>query len=320
MLILETPMANRIEPAFEASALSSSALLNLMQGYVKSKACYHSAALENARITNIDQGCGAYEIDLWTLVEHRELRQTYQPYNDELTPDQPAGDKWAYIFQQPATILNQKHTQIQDLEQTRRRIVCSQCTGAGHNVCHSCKGKVGRPCHYCRNKRPPANSTQPRQPCSHCHDSGIIRCTTCNSTGVSNCPRCQARGQVLQWYQLMVEWSTIHSTSYQSNTSLPRKVIRDAPGKQSYWSIDQKWSYSDSFDNVFRNAFNNQTTSHPVKLNELNDDFNKNHLQKLNDNARIVQIKWDIKKLDIFEIECELDGYENKRNPHMGKF
>lgn len=68
------------------------------------------------------------------------------------------------------------------------------------------------------------------------------------------------------------------STTFQSNTSLPQKIIRNAVGKQSYWSIDQKWSYADSFDNFFRGAFDNQNTPYPVRLNELNDDFNKNHL------------------------------------------
>ena len=43
-----------------------------------------------------------------------------------------------------------------------------------------------------------------------------------------------------------------HSTTYQTNTSLPSKVIRKAPGKQSYWSIDQKWSYAEPFDNIFQ--------------------------------------------------------------------
>ena len=118
-------MANRVEPAPGSSAPSASALLNLMKGHVKSKKCYHPTALESARVTNMDQGCGAYEIDLWTLVEYRELRQAHRPYNGEFTPDQPAGDKWAYGFQQPATIVKQKQTEVRDLEQTRRRTVCS---------------------------------------------------------------------------------------------------------------------------------------------------------------------------------------------------
>ena len=57
-----------------------------------------------------------------------------------------------------------------------------------------------------------------------------------------------------------------------------------------------------------------------MKLNEVSEAFNKKHLQKVDENARVVQIKWDIEKLDIFEIEYEVDGYENKRSPHMGEF
>ena len=309
-------MANRIQPAPTASSPSSAALLNLLKGYVKSKACYHPAALENARVTNMDQGCGAYHIDLWTLVEHRVLKQAHRPYNGEITPDQPAGDKWAYTFQQPSTIVKDKHTEVRDLEHTRRRTVCPQCNGMGHGVCYSCKGQVGKPCHYCTN-RPAASSVN--QPCSHCQGSRTIRCTVCNATGVANCPRCRTHGQVLQWYQIVMEWTTNHSTTYQTNTSLPLELVRNTPGKQTCWAIDQKWSYGESFDNYFRNAFENQNTSYPVKLNEISDDFNKNHLLKVNDDARIVQIKWDIKKLDIFEIEYELEGYENKKNRHMGE-
>lgn len=43
--------------------------------------------------------------------------------NGEMTPDQPVGDKWAYPFQQPATIIKQKHNEVRDLEHTRRRTV-----------------------------------------------------------------------------------------------------------------------------------------------------------------------------------------------------
>ena len=309
-------MANKIGPASETLRRSTSAMLNLLKGYVKSKACYHPTALENAKVTNMDQGCRAYHIDLWTLVEYRELTQAYRPYNGEITPNQPVGDKWAYAFQQPSTIIKQKHTEVRDLEHTRRRAVCSQCNGAGRCVCHSCNGQVGRPCHYCKNR--PANSAV-HQPCLHCHGSRIIRCNACNNSGVASCPRCQAHGQLLQWYQVLVEWSTIHSTTYQANTALPPKVIRDAPAKQSYWSIDQKWSYGESFDNHFQNVFKKQNTSYPVKLNEISADFNKNHLLKVDDEARIVRIKWDIKKLDIIEIEYEVKGYENKTNPHLGE-
>ena len=308
-------MANKIEPAPEGSASSALALLKLLEGYVKSKACYHPAALENAKVVNMDQGCGAYQIDLWTLVEHRELKQMHKPYNGEATPGQPPAEKWTYPFPQPPTVLNDKHKEVSDIEPTRQRVVCSRCGGDGRATCHSCKGQVGRPCHYCKNRHGPAH----HQPCTHCHGSHVISCSACRNTGVITCSNCQGHGQLLQWYRVTAEWHTKHSTTYQTNTALPAKVIKKAPGKQSYWSIDQQWSYTEPFDNVFREAFDKQNTPYPVKLIGISEDFNKKHLRKVDDDAQIIQIKWDIKKLDIFEIEYELEGYENKKNPYAGE-
>lgn len=104
-----------------------------------------------------------------------------------------------------------------------------------------------------------------------------------------------------------MEWTTNHSTTYQTNTSLPLELVRNPPGKQTCWAIDQKWSYGESFDNYFRNAFENQNTPCLVKLlDEISDDFNKNHLLKVND-------------LDIFETDGEGEGYENKKNRQVGE-
>ena len=134
-----------------------------------------------------------------------------------------------------------------------------------------------------------------------------------------DCDRCEKQGKLLNWYQLTIQWYVIHSVAYQANTPLPPKLINTAPGKEIYKSFDEKWSNAHSFINDFQNAFANQHTSFPVKLQETADEFNKKHLTKMKKTSQIVQLKLVIQKLNITEVEYEIEELTNKRDANIGK-
>ncbi len=103
-------MANRITPAGETPpppSLSSPSL-DLMKTYVQSKCCYHSSALTNAKVTYVEKERMAYQIDLWTLMEYRQVEKKQRPYKNEPTPHEALHNEWDYNFQQPPTVLNKK--------------------------------------------------------------------------------------------------------------------------------------------------------------------------------------------------------------------
>ncbi|MCC7159989.1 MAG: hypothetical protein IT281_10705 [Ignavibacteria bacterium] len=292
-----------------------------MKTYVQSKACYNSSALTNARVTNVKQGSIAYQIDLWTLMESRSLEKREKPYNGEATPAQTLLNAWDYQFQQQPTLkAHQKETH--DLTQTCSKIVCPDCSGAARSRCPSCQGNGRQPCNYCRIN----SSTQisgeiyDKSVCSYCNDTGVINCSACNSTGIVDCSRCRTRGHILQWYELIIEWFTIHTVSLQSNTALSAEIVYEAPGKQPCWLFDQNWSNAYSFNNYFQSAFAKQRAEFPVKLDKLTKDFTKNHLEKIDNDCLIIRLKCEIQKLDIIEVEYEAEGFTNETDTNMGIF
>ncbi|CAF1161589.1 unnamed protein product, partial [Rotaria sordida] len=323
--VLPTASETIPPPVVSAAAVpppsSPSALLDLMKKYVQSKVCYNSAALTNARVTNVKQGCIAYQIDLSTLVESRSLEKLEKPYNGESTPAQALLNAWDYEFQQPTTLKKyQKDTH--DLIQASSKAVCPECKGATRFQCSSCGGNGRTACHYCSINASTQNSDQmyDRSVCSYCNNTRVTHCSTCNSTGAVDCTRCGTHGYILQWYQLTIEWYTIHSISLQSNTSLPAEIIYKAPGKQSCWQFDQKWSNACSFNNYFQSVFAKQRAEFPVKLDSLTEDFTKNHLEKVQNDGLIIRLKCEIQKLDIIEVEYEAEGFINKTDENMGMF
>lgn len=319
----EIPTSNSKTSAGHSETLSkpikphpSSPFLDLLKTYVASKCCYHSIALTSAQIINVRKGRVAYQIDLWTLRESRWLKKREKPYNGEPAPNKPLLNAWVYQVPPPSTDLKKKQKETRDLSDTFCKSTCPGCNGAGRYRCRSCGGNAGKRCYSCMK-----TDGDPfyHDICRKCNGTGIIRCSNCNSTGIADCSRCNTRGQLLQWYELRLEWYGIHSVSYQSNTPLPPKLICKAPNKESYWSVDQAWSNSNVFDNYFQSTFAKQITEYPVKLDEITKEFNNKHARKLKSNSQIVKLKCEIQKLNITEVEYEAEGYVNKRNENMGK-
>ncbi|CAF0767268.1 unnamed protein product [Adineta steineri] len=313
-------MANKVTPATGKSTSdgSSSPMLDLMKTYVKSKFSYNAKPLTNAKVTNVQQEHYAYQIDIWTLMECRTKKKINQPYNNETIANEGNRNEWDFDFERPAIDAKTKKTEVRNLDQTRWTNICLKCSGFNRYACSSCKGDGGKPCYHCKIKALTDNGLGSKKPCKYCNDSGVIHCLKCKSTGLVECTSCKGCGKILHYYQLSVKWYTIHSVSYLTNTDLPPKIIHKAPDKKNISITDQKWSKTDSIEKYFQTAFASQQKNPPIKLEQLTEDFNKKHVTKAKKNCRIVQMKCEIQKLDVTEVEYEAEGFKNKHDPKMG--
>ncbi|CAF0866942.1 unnamed protein product [Adineta ricciae] len=319
-IVLDIVMANKVAPVPDSklpsftTSKTSSPFLDIMRTYVQSKMCYHPSALTNANVTNINNKAVAYQIDLWTLVDRRSAKQRERPYNAENTPREPLKNLWSYDFGHPKTVLKKKLKLTYDLMQTSWKTICPKCDGHGRYDCWSCDGRGLKHCTNC-----PTNysTTYYTATCSSCHGSRLKKCSSCGGSGRIDCSRCSKRGILLHWYELKIVWYTIHSVSYQSNTPLPPKKIKKAPGKENSFTVDVIWSQTTSFDQYFQSKLATPLNS-LVKIDQLTRDFNKKHLKKMKKDRRMIGLKCEIQRLGVTEVEYEIEGFTNKRDVNMG--
>lgn len=315
-------MTNRVEPTTEVPSApkESSPFLDLLKSHVNSKLCYNSSALDKAKVGKVDKSQVAYQIDLWTLVETRELKRLQKPYQNEPVPGQPVQQAWSYDFRSPATVLSGKKKEVHNLLDTHTVTVCSECNGVGRHTCPSCQGACAKPCTNCSMEvLPNTDKILYRKTCSFCKGSALEQCTTCDTIGYVNCKRCDKRGKIRHWYELTIQRYTIHSVSFQSNSQLPPKIIKKSTGKEVYWSNDQEWSKTTPLLEHLKKQLPDQQASFPVKAQEIVEDYDKKHLKNIKENCEISRIKCEVRKLSIAEVEYELDGYVNKKYQNMGK-
>lgn len=329
-------MTNRVTPTTElpqsdlkpsaskelssSDSQTSSPFLDLLKSHVNSKLCYNSSALTKAKVDKVDKSQVAYQVDLWTLIETRELKKLQKPYHNEPAPGQAVQKAWSYDFRSPATVLNRKQKEVHDLLETHSVSTCSECDGVGRHTCPTCQGSCAQACSNCSMEvLPNSDKIYHRKTCLSCKGTGLEQCKTCDTMGYVNCKRCDKRGKILHWYQLTIQRYTIHSVSFQSNSLLPPKIIKKSPGKEVYWSNDQEWSKATSLVEHFQKKLPDQQTTFPVKPQEIAEDYDKKHLKHIKENCEISRIKCEIQKLSIAEVEYKLEGYVNKRYQNMGK-
>jgi len=320
--MLEKIMANKIAPGAEKALPPSetSPWLEIMKTYVKSKSGYQPNALETAKVTHVGQEHFAYQIDLWTLMECRQIKKKQEPYCGETISAVALVNEWDYDFERPETDLKKPQKDVRNLEQTRYTTACSKCNGYGRYLCSSCNGDGGKACYHCK-VRALTDAGLHKKPCSSCKDSRIMHCSSCKSTGLTDCKRCKSSGKILHWYQLVIKWYTIHSVSYQTNTPLPNKLIHKAQGKKPYVLLkDEKWTNNNSFEKFLENSFTKQHPNSPVKPEKIIEEFNEKHSKKTNKNCRIVKVHCEIQTLDITEVEYETEDFKNKNDKNMGEF
>lgn len=316
-------MDNKVAPTTQkAPSVPPSPMMEMMKKYVNSKFGYNARALTDAKVTNVQQERFAYQIDMWTLMECRKMKKMTKPYAGENVPNAANRNEWEFSFDRPPTDFKKTKNDVRNLEETRWTTICAKCSGFCRYMCSSCKGDGGKPCYYCKVNALTAGDLDNKKACSHCNDSNVIQCSTCKSTGMIDCKRCKGCGKLLHWYQMKIKWYSIHSVSYQTNTKIPPKMIpkliRQVPGKKDFWSYDQKWAKTDTFDKYFQNAFVKQHPNSQIKIEQLTEDFNKKHFKKAKKSCRIVQFKCEIQKIGITEVEYEAKDFTNKEDKEAG--
>ncbi|CAF2080475.1 unnamed protein product [Rotaria magnacalcarata] len=306
-------MGNKIEPTKTDNCVPATSILDLMKIYVDSKLCYHSDPMKTAEF--IDQHDRfAYQIDLWTLIDKRKFKKCERPYNGEPSPNENLRGLFDYEYELPDTVLKRSKHEYHNLEQTRQKTACFSCGGEGIKTCRSCDGQGHSRCWLCSGTGN-GGTTSDNVPisCLFCSGKGYTDCSKCGKTGKIHCRHCGACGYLLIWWKLEINWFTIHSVSYQTNTPMPPRKILKAPTKEDYLIYNEKWSYFDTFHGQFEADFAKQSNRlYPVKVDELAKEFNKKHLNITRKDRRIAKLKWNIQILKIAEVVYELEGYTNE--------
>jgi hypothetical protein len=317
VFILDIVMSDEIPSAPTDASVPSSTLMDLMKIYVDSKLCYHSDPMKAAQFIRTHDRF-AYQIDLWTLIDKRKFKRCEKPYNGEPIPSEKRLGLFDYKFTLPDTELKKSEKKICTLEQTRWKAECSDCNGEGRKVCKSCKGEGRQDCPIC--VKAGFTDNEGRLPCLICGGKRYTNCSICNATGKVKCERCGTLGILLFWWQIQIEWSTIHSVSSQTNTPMTPRDIRNAPNKKPYLHYDEKWSNIDTFHAQFEAYFAKQENpQYPIKLDELSQEFHKKHFKKSKKDRRIAKVKWDIKIINITEVVYDIKGYTNRHMNNLSK-
>jgi hypothetical protein len=242
-------------------------------------------------------------------MERRWVEWKTKPYQDEPVPNRPVGHVFDdHKFDMPPTVIEGKQTTTRDLPNCQMAKQCDTCKGAGNYKCSVCVGKGRCNCTRCFHRGYHGNGSI----CTTCHGTGTTRCQTCQERGVINCERCGTKGKLLVWPTINVEWNTVYSVDFAQNTFLPFKKVPKAGGKQNFYNGDETWhksknlaSYSDLYPQISQQS--------PVQFQGiLNEQYVKNHLNKMRDDMNIAKLKCKIDRIAIDEIDYKVPGYVNK--------
>jgi len=266
--------------------------------YIQSKCCYNSAPLDQA-IVVVKKNRNAFQVDMWTLMEHRSIEWKTRPYRGESVPGIHIDNvfNWKdFPFDTPSTAIPKKRTRSHTLTDTQHKIMCSSCNGQGKQHCSSCNGtgNVAR--------------AQGTLRCSHCHGKGNV-----------NCDKCATSGYLLSWAIMTMTWHTLHSIGIYQNTFLPEKIIRKIPGKPTFYENDMEWT-NDIFLLNYGNLYRIITEKSSLDFGQgIQQQYQNCHFAKLTNSMLIRKLKCLIRKVDIIETNYKLDGYVNKSERNRGK-
>jgi hypothetical protein len=266
--------------------------------YVKNKWCYDSAILDTAVVGEGIERM-AFQVDIWSLMEHRSISQRQRPYNGESAP----GKRYKNIFdltdsdiQTPSTIIKGERTKSYPLKETQTKQKCRFCNTEGKQQCSSCNGRGI----IIKNN----NTNQ----CSHCRGRGLINCNQCNSAAY-----------LLVYDEVKVTWHTIHSVDYYQNTFLPTNMIQKMPDKPIFYDGSCEWTndiFLTSFGELYRVIGDS-----PVHFEKgIQQQYQDKHFIKLEPSSVIRRLKCLIRYIEIRETDYKLDGHINETERNKGKY
>ena len=279
-------------PTLQQSENGTNELMHF-RNYVNRKACYHPAAVEEARITERKKKI-AFQIKIWTLLEKRQVEWYDKPDDGKPVAGEDVGDLFdkKYKYDAPETELKQTEPFTDSLNNTRKKEVCPSCAGKGVKACYLCSGtgkRFGRDC------------------------------LACKGQGSPSCTRCSKTGYIIRWARMKIEWRTVDSVDYHQNTFLPNKYFeRDTKKKTVFKGDDecQNHSLEDTFRNLLPEVAKIPGLDFSAFIKKM---FEENHIQKVEKSTMIRRIKCLIQTIDVTEISYQSGTLTN---PHSdeGKY
>jgi hypothetical protein len=268
--------------------------------YAKSKLCYNAAILDQATAVERTERI-AFQVDMWSLMEHRSVEEHTKPYDDfESVPGQDIGNlfDWDdFPFEPPSTIIEGQRSKSHPLSKTQRKVACPLCDAEGKQQCSSCNG---------RGQILANNKTSQ---CSRCRGKGKIKCT-----------KCAGSGYLLSYYEMKITWETIHSIGWYQNSFLPDKIIQRMPNKDTFFDANLHWT-NDIFLTSYGNLFQTILQESPVKFEKnVQQQYQDGHFAKLKDATVMRRLKCLIRYVNISQTDYQLDGYVNKEERNKGKY
>jgi hypothetical protein len=266
--------------------------------YVNSKFCYNSSILDTAIVLERTP-CMAFQVDIWTLMEHRSVEQRSKPYRGESVPGKTVGNIFDWkgsLFEPPSTILQNKRVKLQPLTETQQKVKCPSCNTKGKQLCSSCGG-LGI---VVKNQK-------------------INHCSLCHGTGEISCSRCASTAYLLTYDEMKLTWHTLHSVSYYQNSFLPEKLIRQMPNKPIFFDDNRDWT-NDIFLTSYGDLFQFLGEHSPFHFEKgIQQQYQDEHFIKLKESTAIRRLKCLIRCINIQETDYKLEGYLNKTERKKSK-
>lgn len=266
------------------------------KNYIRSKSCYNAAILDKAVPTKRTPRV-AFQIDIWSLMEHRSIEQRVKPYRGETTPGKRSANPFDWKdpqFEPSSTIVEGYRTKSFPLEQTQQKVKCTSCDADGKQLCSLCNGRG-----------------------QVYKNNNISQCSRCSGRGYTSCSRCAGTAYLLVYDQLNIKWNTEHSTQFYQDTFLPEKTIRKTPNKPTFYERDVDWMndiFLTSYDDLYE-----EIAKSPVRFEKgIQQQYQDFHFIKLKDSTVIRRLKILIRYIDVEEIEYQLDGFTNDTERHKG--
>lgn len=267
-----------------------------LRRHVNDSFCYHSAALADASFVKQEKKEN-YRIDIYTLIEERELKWKEKIYEGEGCSAESVA-LFQDSFDIPSTKTESKLKASVDLSRSFNKIQCPDCGGTGNKRCTACFGT------------------------GHGVVSGNNNvCLVCSGSGFVTCGRCKHVGSVLIYANLNITWYTIHSDLYLQNTELPERRFKSAGLREVFYDRDEGWAKENAF-NTFAPSSNLkqliEKSSAAKFWNDIEKQYLEKHLSKVTESMKMQRVQIYIEKLTILEVDYSLGSYVNERKNRKG--
>ncbi|CBY35988.1 unnamed protein product [Oikopleura dioica] len=308
---------------YKTESIDSEEAKKLFVKFAKKKLFYGTKPAKTGTTDQIHPSV-ALTIELFTLVERRQKRVVHEAIESDLEAKQIADNNdsrpdsmWDVQVDLPKF--------YPDFEITRRivypgtkkivgcdecegitRLQCIHCSGAGHKDCWNCNaegivsGTRQEARHINGNNGMGSVQVQANICCMICGGRGTETCTMCGGDGHVRCDKCDQRGQVKQFEEIVIDWSTIKDY----------EMIGDAP-------VPVKWVYARRSKKVLDLDF--RSSNELCSPKNFPDDVNfvmKGLAKKMKSKAKAEKLKIHRQKFEVRKTPLHTVHYIYKKKPN----